>query len=94
MSDTTGNTTAFCDYCGKPLLSGVWIGSRMYHIECTRSPNYYTPPPLSEEDIRRIVREELDKRASTLLLKGASALPWKDVQTWEIYPDGSVKRLD
>jgi hypothetical protein len=62
-----------CNHCGRPVASGVWIGSGLYHDECTRgpgySPNYYgsmgcTPfVPLTEDRVRQIVREEIERRA-------------------------------
>lgn len=54
-----------CSHCGRPI-GGVayWIGSFVYHEECTRGPMFqqpaYMPQPLTEERVRQIVREELN----------------------------------
>jgi len=67
-----------CQHCGRPIGGGsaTYIGGLPYHYECTRGPgaqtNYVLMPPragcqpehtLTEADVRRIVREELDARA-------------------------------
>ena len=70
-----GNTTGamLCAYCGRPAATLIWIGGAGYHEECTRGPGFQAPtyqplPPapgciprqqLTEEDVRRIVRDEL-----------------------------------
>lgn len=64
-----------CAYCGRPAATLVWVGGAGYHEECTRGPGFQAPtyqplPPvfgcaplkaLTEEDVRRIVREELER---------------------------------
>lgn len=67
-------TVALCQHCGRPI-GGVatWLGGLPYHPECTHGPSYpthYAPlpaehpgcrptPALTEDDVRRIVRDEL-----------------------------------
>jgi len=67
--------TAFtCGYCGRPCASFVWLGDVPYHEECTHGPDYRRSyyggnvsdwakgvAPLSEQDVRRIVREEIER---------------------------------
>lgn len=57
-----------CAHCGRPIGgSAVWLGSFVYHDECTRGPGSYqayAPLPryyggLTEQRVREIVREEL-----------------------------------
>lgn len=53
-----------CAHCGRPMAASVWLGSLPYHPECTRGPVLagpaaYGPTPLTDEDVRRIVIEEL-----------------------------------
>lgn len=54
-----------CGHCGRPMASAVWINGQGYHPECTHGPGFqmptFTQSPLTEEDIRRIVREEIDR---------------------------------
>ena len=64
-----------CAHCGRPIGgTAVWMGNFQYHEECTRGPtfaqryftpvgdgNTYIPYPLSEHDVRRIVREEVER---------------------------------
>lgn len=65
-----------CAHCGRPIGGlQTWLGGYAYHYECTLSPDSrqlrYEPmtvtpcaipvPPLTESDVRRIVREELAK---------------------------------
>lgn len=66
-----------CAYCGRPVAAAVYIGMYPYHPECTRGPsapsppyytpvgagdgNTYVPRHLTEADVRRIVREELQR---------------------------------
>lgn len=65
-------TTPYCGYCGRPVIGhAVYCGGLAYHPECTRGPGaqQYAPmpampgctpvTPLTAEDVRRIVREEL-----------------------------------
>ena len=65
----------FCAYCGKPMIVAVQVGASFYHEECCHGqgwkPPMYEPlpknfgadcapiMPLTETDIRRIVREEV-----------------------------------
>lgn len=45
-----------CKYCKRPIGgTATYIGTWPYHYECTRGP----VAPLTEEDVRRLVREEL-----------------------------------
>lgn len=72
----SSGTTPLCGYCGRPVIGmAVWGAGRAYHAECTRGPNWhqtYAPTPLphgqarvlqqlTEDDVRRIVREEIAK---------------------------------
>lgn len=60
-----------CTYCGRPAVSLVWINGFGYHQECLRGPGYqeqvYQSPSqpmwfgLTEDRVRQIVREELEK---------------------------------
>lgn len=63
-------TCPVCGYCGRPIGgNAVWVGSMCYHLECTRGPSWQqtypssaTPlvPALTVEDVRQIIREELE----------------------------------
>lgn len=66
----TSTSNMHCAHCGRPVITALWVGDLPYHPECTRGPGYqprtfvegcqaYTN--LTEADIRRIVREELDR---------------------------------
>ena len=63
--NTTVITTPLCGYCGRPVIAAapaVYNGGRAYHAECTRGPVYqqqFQAPPLTEETVRQIVREDL-----------------------------------
>lgn len=66
-------TTPICGACGLPISAGVmWIGGAPYHYACTHGPALtierikIMPPAkiLTEEDVRRIVREELAARGA------------------------------
>ena len=62
--NTTGKTMPLCGYCGRPAIGFViYHFGIAYHEECIRSPDYgkqaYQIPPLSAEQVRQIVREEL-----------------------------------
>jgi hypothetical protein len=71
---TTGSAgvAMACGYCGRPCASGVWIGHQVFHPvfhpECTRGPGFtqqhYVPPPLTEERVREIVRDEMKRGAA------------------------------
>lgn len=56
-----------CGYCGKPIPGQVfsYVCGIPYHIECTQGPGYvqrtYQPASLTEENMRKIIREELSK---------------------------------
>lgn len=64
-----------CGYCGRPMVTMVYVGDCAYHPECVRGPGYAPPsmvpmfpgalplPHLTENDVRRIVREELVRAA-------------------------------
>ena len=64
--------TMHCAHCGRPAFSLVWIGDRGYHVECLHGPGWvqdtYQSPPqpmwfgLTEERVRQIVCEELEKK--------------------------------
>ena len=72
---TCSGTTPLCGYCGRPVIDfAVWHAGVPYHGECTRGPREqlrYVPMPaqpgctplrqLTEDDVRRIVREEIAK---------------------------------
>jgi len=80
MSASNG-TVATCQHCGRPI-GGVatWLGGLPYHPECTHGPGYlthYAPlapehegckpsHQITENDVRRIVREELARAARPL----------------------------
>lgn len=65
----TGIGPFVCGYCGKPVVMGaVWHGATPYHLECTRGPSQQIAGgvahlPLTEADVRRIAREEMDARS-------------------------------
>ena len=78
---TCSGTTPLCGYCGRPVIGmAVWDAGRAYHAECTRGPSWHQtyasiPSPhgqaralrqLSEDDVRRIVREEMAKMPNAL----------------------------
>lgn len=52
-----------CLRCGQPIneMLATYIGSHgPYHNACATTPaGYFTPPPLTAEEVRQIVREEL-----------------------------------
>lgn len=62
-------TTPLCGYCGRPIIGFVrWAGMVAYHPECTRPGAYqyhqhgtFQPLPLTADEVRQIVREELDR---------------------------------
>jgi hypothetical protein len=64
--NTANSFPMVCSGCGSPILdaSFIWNGSAMYHTHC-RPPSYVvaTPalPALTADDVRRIVREELER---------------------------------
>ena len=50
-----------CQHCKRPIGgAATYIGTWPYHYECTRGP----AAPLTEADVRRIVREELRRLAA------------------------------
>lgn len=58
--------TQLCGYCKRPVIGFASYDSGFaYHPECTHGPDYakhtYQEPPLSAEQVRQIVREELSK---------------------------------
>lgn len=58
------NTTPLCGHCGRPVMAdGRMAGLLVYHYECTLSPNARTfqPPSLTGDQVRQIVREELER---------------------------------
>jgi hypothetical protein len=69
--------TPSCQHCGRPIAGfPTYIGAYSYHPECTRGPGVemayqpmpftqgaYAVPILTEGDVRRIVREELERQA-------------------------------
>ena len=74
-------TVATCQHCGAPIGgAATWLGGLPYHPECTHGPGYpthYAPLSLehegckpshriTENDVRRIVREELARAARPL----------------------------
>ena len=79
-------TTPYCGYCGRPVIGhAVYCGGLAYHTECTRGPGaqQYAPmpampgctpvTPLTAEDVRRIVREELAKLTPNAELTGRAS---------------------
>lgn len=71
---TSTGTLPMCLHCGRPITGQiVYAGNGAYHWECTQPPGQqsYQPmpnqfgaipvPTLTEEDVRRIVREELGR---------------------------------
>jgi hypothetical protein len=58
-------TPPTCGYCGRPIIGLItWGYGVPYHHDCARGPcdpPTFSPPPLTEDAVRRIVREELDK---------------------------------
>jgi hypothetical protein len=62
--------TMLCGHCGKPVIFGVGTGGQIYHEECAHgpgwTPGYFQPtqPPLSEDRVRELIRDEL-KRQNT-----------------------------
>lgn len=63
-----------CGHCGRPVASAMWIGDLPYHLECTQPPDSQTrtfqTAPLTEEQVRRIVRDELDRKFSGAVIRG------------------------
>lgn len=59
----SSGTVATCGFCGRPVQCAVYLGGTPYHAECTQcpTPQHYVNPSLTESDIRRIVREELER---------------------------------
>ena len=53
MQQTNSSTVPICGHCGRPIGGpAVWLGSQMYHPECTQSPykrepDYRLSPPLA-----------------------------------------------
>lgn len=41
--NTSATSPMLCAHCGRPMLSSVQAGGRLYHYECTQSP--YAHPP-------------------------------------------------
>lgn len=63
------NTAPLCAHCGRPVLfNGRMAGMLMYHYECTLSTNAqtFTPPPMTADLLRLIVREEVGKLLASL----------------------------
>lgn len=70
---STGTFTWKCVHCGRPMAAAVASGGGMYHEECLHGPGWQQPhyaplpsnpgcaplAPLTEDDVRRIVREEI-----------------------------------
>lgn len=59
-------TTPLCSSCGRPIAgSAVWVGVGIYHPECCHPPGYssptFQPPPLTADQVRQIIREELER---------------------------------
>lgn len=59
-------TVSICAHCGRPIVSDIlWAGGAVYHRECTQPPgprsNVFQPLPLTADEVRQIVREELLK---------------------------------
>jgi hypothetical protein len=58
-----------CGFCGRPCANFVWLNGSAYHEECTHGPHwqprYYgtaqPAPALTEEGVRQIVREEIER---------------------------------
>lgn len=75
MSIDHGTGAMLCAHCKRPMAQAVWLNGWPYHLECTRGPGYQTHyqmdfkdggctslAMLTEQDVRRIVREELAER--------------------------------
>ena len=68
---TSQTTTPVCFFCGRPIIGSMvsGLGGETYHPECTYAPSRQFQgqlTSLTEEDIRRIVREELAHWQTTL----------------------------
>ena len=59
----SSGATPVCGYCGRPIIGLItWGYGVAYHYECTRGPSAprtFGPLILTEDDVRRIVREEI-----------------------------------
>ena len=73
----TGMTTPHCGYCGRPVIgAAIYAGGLAYNPECTRGPSAqqtYQLPPLTEEMVRKIVREELARMTTDAEFGGVPA---------------------
>ena len=66
---TDNSFTPKCDMCGKPTERPLWLDGLPYHSGCANGPGgplrnetitaTAQAKPLTEEDVRRIVREEM-----------------------------------
>ena len=67
---TSAATGILCAHCGRPAPIAVWHGGLPYHDECTHGPGYQSQPwgpaPLTEADVRRFVREELEQHYANI----------------------------
>lgn len=69
-------SVALCCHCQRPVIGhGILTAGGFFHEECTRAPGWqpstYQASPsqiLSEQDVRRIIVDELIKRG--VLVKG------------------------
>ena len=69
-----GTGAMLCAHCGRPMLTSVFVGGMSYHPECTQPPaRIYEPAPqypwpagpaVTEDRLREIVREELERFAN------------------------------
>ena len=95
---TTGQTTPLCGYCGRPVIGlAVWDAGRAYHAECTHGPSgpmRYVPVPqapgcvplrqLTEEDVRKIIRDELALMAPNAKSQATDAASSRQVACTEM----------
>jgi len=74
MTGTGAIGPFLCGYCGRPCGACIWLNGNPYHEECTHGPDYKPQyyggnvqdwakgvAPLTENDVRRIVREEIER---------------------------------
>lgn len=64
----------YCQHCGRPVVTAIFVGSLAYHEECCHGPDWrpqrYEAAPIAGitvDDIRKIVREEVAKAIEPLM---------------------------